>query len=171
MDIAQEVPTVFRQIFQCVASTFDEVLILLNGVNTTDPQTGHASLDIPIELNMMERIEVLENYVDELIQAFKRLSGAINIITNTTDKRLCKAAVTGDTYGSFAPNLGFNYSTRKWRFMASASYNQSRMATLKTRITNTKIFFRAGIGIRYLVIGIFKLAISSSNSVLIRFIR
>ncbi|HRS68234.1 MAG TPA: Plug domain-containing protein, partial [Paludibacteraceae bacterium] len=40
--------------------TFDQVLILLNGVNITDPRTGHANLDLPIDLNMIDRIEVLQ---------------------------------------------------------------------------------------------------------------
>lgn len=123
--------------------TFDEVLILLNGVNITDPQTGHASLDIPIELNMVERIEVLKGTSMNLF-GLSAFSGAINIITNTTDKRLVKAAVTGDTYGSFAPNLGFNYSTRKWRFMASASYNQSNGYIKNTDYKYGNLFFQSG---------------------------
>ena len=31
--------------------SFDQVLVLLNGVNITDPQTGHYNLDVPVELS------------------------------------------------------------------------------------------------------------------------
>ncbi|MDX9696020.1 MAG: TonB-dependent receptor plug domain-containing protein, partial [Bacteroidales bacterium] len=37
--------------------TFDQNLVLLNGINITDPQTGHHSLNLPIDLNAVQRIE------------------------------------------------------------------------------------------------------------------
>ena len=40
--------------------TFDQVLILLNGVAISDPQTGHHTLNLPIDLNMVERVEILQ---------------------------------------------------------------------------------------------------------------
>jgi hypothetical protein len=46
---------------QMRAGTFDQVMVLLNGVNITDPQTGHFNLDIPVELSSIERIEILRN--------------------------------------------------------------------------------------------------------------
>ena len=59
-----------------------QVKILLNGIDMTDPQTEHYSMDIPIDALMIERIEVLQgtNYA---IDAF---SGAINIVTKSTDR-------------------------------------------------------------------------------------
>jgi len=104
--------------------TFDQVLILLNGINITDPQTGHASLDIPIELNMVERIEILQGTSMNLF-GLSAFSGAINIITNQSDNRLVKATVTGGDFGCFAPSTGINYAVNKWRFTATAGYNQS----------------------------------------------
>ena len=29
--------------------SFDHVMVLVNGINLSDPQTGHASLDLPID--------------------------------------------------------------------------------------------------------------------------
>ena len=40
--------------------TFDQTIVLLNGVNFTDPQTGHFSLNLPIDISMIERIEILQ---------------------------------------------------------------------------------------------------------------
>lgn len=31
--------------------SFDQILVLLNGVNITDPQTGHYNLDIPLDIS------------------------------------------------------------------------------------------------------------------------
>ena len=60
--------------------SFEQTLILLNGIKMNDPQTGHHSMDIPVSIDDIERIEVLEgsglrNY------GINAYSGAINIIT------------------------------------------------------------------------------------------
>ena len=39
--------------------TFDQMVILLNGVNFTDAQTGHFLLDITIDITMVQRVELL----------------------------------------------------------------------------------------------------------------
>ena len=41
-------------------SSFDQVLVLLNGIPFSDAQTGHFNLNLPIISHSIERIEVLE---------------------------------------------------------------------------------------------------------------
>lgn len=70
--------------------SFDQVLVLLNGINITDPQTGHHSLNLPLDLSSIERVEILKGP-----GAWKfgpgAFSGAINIITNTAVNSYLKA--------------------------------------------------------------------------------
>src|SRR5688572_6910132 len=40
-------------------STFDQVLVLVNGVKMSDPQTGHHTLNLPIPISSIDHIEVL----------------------------------------------------------------------------------------------------------------
>lgn len=40
-------------------STFEQVAVLIDGVRVNDPQTGHFHLDIPIPLEVIERVDVL----------------------------------------------------------------------------------------------------------------
>ncbi len=40
--------------------SFEQVLVLLNGVRINDPQTGHHNLNIPVSTSDIERIEILE---------------------------------------------------------------------------------------------------------------
>ena len=37
-------------------STFDQVLILVNGVKISDPQTGHHSLNLPVDINNIDDV-------------------------------------------------------------------------------------------------------------------
>ena len=41
-----------------LGGTFDQTMVMINGVNFTDPQTGHHSLNLPVEISQIERIEI-----------------------------------------------------------------------------------------------------------------
>jgi len=62
--------------------TYEQVTILLNGVNISNPHTGHLAADFPVSISDIERIEVLEGAASRVYggQAF---GGAINIVTKT----------------------------------------------------------------------------------------
>jgi vitamin B12 transporter len=61
-------------------SSFDQVLILLNGVNISDPHTGHFSLNLPLDAESVERIEILNGPAARVLGA-NAFAGAINIVT------------------------------------------------------------------------------------------
>jgi vitamin B12 transporter len=84
--------------------SFDQVLILLNGININDPQTGHHSLNLPVSLDAIERIEILEGPASR-IYGPNAFSGAINIITGTSDNPNIKARLSGGGNGYFESGL------------------------------------------------------------------
>ena len=60
--------------------TFDQMIVLLNGVNLNDAQTGHHNLDIPIDLSMVDRVEIIP--ASALIHyGLTSFCGAVNIVT------------------------------------------------------------------------------------------
>ena len=62
-------------------STFDQVLILLNGVRMSDAQTGHNSLNIPVDVSAIERIEIIKG-AGARVYGQNSLAGVVNIKTN-----------------------------------------------------------------------------------------
>ena len=60
--------------------SFDQTAILLNGINLSNPQTGHYSFDIPVNLSDIERIEIIHG-PSSVIYGASAFSGGINIIT------------------------------------------------------------------------------------------
>ncbi len=60
--------------------TFDQALVLINGINMSDPQTGHHLMNIPLELQDIERIEILKGPASRRYGQ-NAFSGAINIVT------------------------------------------------------------------------------------------
>lgn len=65
--------------------TFDQITLLLNGVNITSPHTGHLAADFPFGLADIERIEVLEGAASRVYGA-SAFGGAINIVTKKTNQ-------------------------------------------------------------------------------------
>ncbi|MFO8053542.1 MAG: TonB-dependent receptor [Bacteroidales bacterium] len=68
------------------AGSFDQVMILLNGVNITDPQTGHHNLNLPVDLSAIKRIEILSGPGSRIFGP-NAFSGAIHIITGTEQQQ------------------------------------------------------------------------------------
>ena len=84
--------------------SFDQVLVLLNGVNITDPQTGHYNLDVPVELSDIVRVELLQGSVAR-IYGPNAFSGAINIVTEKEETSTISVQTAGGSYNSFIQNL------------------------------------------------------------------
>lgn len=78
--------------------SFDQVLILLNGVNITDPQTGHHNLNLPVDISAIERIEILQGPGARSFGP-NAFSGAINFITASPDKKETRVSVVGGDFG------------------------------------------------------------------------
>ncbi len=63
--------------------TFDQITILLNGTNISNPHTGHLAADFPVSLSDIERIEILEGAASRVYGA-AAFGGAINIVTKAS---------------------------------------------------------------------------------------
>ncbi len=66
------------------AGNFDQVLILLDGVNITDFQTGHHSLNLPVPMFSIQSLEILEGPAARIFGA-NSFSGVIDIKTASPD--------------------------------------------------------------------------------------
>jgi iron complex outermembrane receptor protein len=72
--------------------SFDQTLILLSGINISDPQSGHHALNLPVSLKNIQRIEILEGPSARVFGP-NAFSGAINIITTTEGNSSIKADI------------------------------------------------------------------------------
>jgi len=126
-----------------------QVKVLLNGIDMTDPQTEHYTMDIPIDALMIERIEVLQgtNYA---IDAF---SGAINIVTKRTDSCQVEPGtpstdiigqLAAGEYGLVHPELTVKVHKGDWYVNSSASYNRSDGYAYNTDYQIVNAFVQTG---------------------------
>lgn len=88
--------------------TFDQVLILINGIKMADPQTGHHTLNLPLDMDNIERIEILKGPAARIFGA-NAFAGAINIVTKTPDQPFLKLHVRGgqNSLGGITASVAF----------------------------------------------------------------
>lgn len=67
-------------------STFDQVLVLINGVRVSDPQTGHHTLDLPLPFEMVEQVEVLAG-AGATLYGSDAVGGTINFVTKKPETK------------------------------------------------------------------------------------
>lgn len=103
--------------------TFDQMLVLLNGINITDPQTGHYNLDLPIDLSSIDRIEILQGPGSRVLGP-NAFSGAINIITASSNKNAIMAQIEGGSHGYLSQQA--NGTLRLGKLTAFGALSNSR---------------------------------------------
>ena len=111
----------------CVrGGTFDQVTILLNGINITSPHTGHLSADFPIFADDIERVEILEG---PSARAFgtSAFTGTVNIVTRNADPSHSRlgTAVSGlvNVFGGDHGHAGANANVTLGHNAGNASTN------------------------------------------------
>ncbi|MBI5662331.1 MAG: TonB-dependent receptor [Ignavibacterium album] len=93
--------------------TFEQTLILIDGIKITDPQTGHHNLNIPISLDITERIEILKGEGSR-IHGPNAFSGAVNFITKKELIRKLKAGIAAGQNGFYSGSILGCYSWENW---------------------------------------------------------
>jgi iron complex outermembrane receptor protein len=104
--------------------SFDQVLVLLNGVNITDPQTGHFNLDIPLNLSDVSRVEILQGSSARVLGP-NAFSGAINIVTENNEKQSLKAELSAGSFNTYGQSVSGSIANDKLYTFASVSHKSS----------------------------------------------
>ncbi len=104
--------------------TFDQMIVLLNGVNLNDAQTGHHNLDIPIDLSMVDRVEIIP--AAALVHyGLSSFCGAVNIVTGEASANQFRAQLAGGSFGQAHLSAGGTRVSGPWTLSAAAAYHRS----------------------------------------------
>ncbi len=121
--------------------TFDQITLLLNGVNICDPQTGHNAADFPVDLNDIERIEILEGPAGR-VYGTSSLLGAINIVTKSDPQSHIAVHAEGGSYGLIGGGVRINYTKGRVSNQISGSLNQCDGATDNSDFETQRLFYQ-----------------------------
>ncbi|GHT19359.1 hypothetical protein FACS189429_6960 [Bacteroidia bacterium] len=123
-------------------SSADQVLVLLNGINITDAQTGHYNLNVPLDLSAVERIEVVRGS-DSRVLGATAFGGAINIITGAQQKSGADVGITAGENGYMYQSANFSLATAATANTLSISRQRSDGYTENTDFDLTYIYLQS----------------------------
>lgn len=121
--------------------TFDQITILLNGVNISNPQTGHNAADFPVSLSDIERIEILEG-ASARVFGSSAFNGAVNIVTKKDNVSNVQIDAEGGSFGSFGGDASVNVTSGAITNRLSGGYTQSDGGTRNSDFKRRRMYYQ-----------------------------
>ena len=104
--------------------SFEQTLVLLNGLRINDAQTSHHNLDLPVPLAALSTIDVLHGSGSTLYGA-DALSGVVDFITAVPTTSSLSLRAGGGSYGENEESVIANAVHGKWSEAAAGTRNFS----------------------------------------------
>jgi vitamin B12 transporter len=127
--------------------SFDQSMVLLNGINLSDPQTGHFHLNLPLDLSAVSQAKVLAGSAARRFgtQAF---TGAVNFVTSPPDTNGIRAGVELGQHRFYKAFLNAHVSGKSLSTMASISTSGSDGYRENTDFSANHFFLHTTAGIK-----------------------
>ncbi len=103
---------------------FDQTLVLIDGVKVMDSQTGHHLMNLPLNIEYIERIEVIRGGGAKIYGA-NAFGGAINIVTKKVTGKAASVKLFGGDFGYGGGSLDVAIGNQKTQQMLSVGYTSS----------------------------------------------
>lgn len=152
VDLRQRGPVGTQSDVSIDGSTFDQVLVLVNGVKMSDPQTGHHVMNVPIPLSAIDHIEIVRGPAARTY-GVNALAGAINIVTkNPVNNEIFAQAyggssfkedtATGETYMGWGAQAALSLAAKKHSHIISAAHDRGNGYRYNTGYSAYRLYYQ-----------------------------
>ena len=104
-------------------STFNQIVVLVDGVRVSDVQSGHYALDLAVPVAMIERIEILRG-TGSAMYGSDAIGGVVNIVTRA-DSAFGEAAARAGSFGGALAQGAVGGAVRGTRVRIGADLDRS----------------------------------------------
>ncbi len=118
--------------------SFDQTQVMLNGINFTDARTGHQTHSLPIDIESVAGVELIDG-----VMGIGAYTGAINIRTAPLYDNYMRLEMSGGAYGYAYGNLSGAVTRERLNVYTALSYRRSDGYTYNTDFENYNAFVRA----------------------------
>jgi iron complex outermembrane receptor protein len=124
--------------------TFEQALILINGVKMIDPQTGHHMMNLPVSVDDIERIEVIKGPAARRFGQ-NAFAGAINVITKEPNQRGANLDFEYGQNDLYNVHASVTIPVGKYNQRISGNYSQSDGYRHNTDYKISNIFYQSSL--------------------------
>jgi iron complex outermembrane receptor protein len=120
--------------------SFAQTLVLLNGFRINDAQTAHHNLDLPVPMEAMSSIEVLQG-AGSTLHGVDALSGVADFLTTAPDRNSLRVRLGGGSYESNEESILGGANRGRWsgRVTADRNFSTGFMTDRDYRNTNAGV--------------------------------
>lgn len=105
-------------------SSFEQVLILVNGIRMNDSQTGHNTFNIPFDISSVERVEIIKGSSAKLYGQ-NVYAGVINIVTKSSSEEQVTIKAQGGDFKTYDLSASATFGSEKFTNLFSISNGAS----------------------------------------------
>lgn len=124
--------------------TFDQITVLLNGINISSPHSGHLTADFPVSMDEVERVEVLEGPAARVFGT-SAFNGAVNIVTKCDTASHIAGHLFGGSYGYAGGEASGNLTTGKVHQQISGGFRRADGDQENSDFKQTKFFYQGNL--------------------------
>jgi vitamin B12 transporter len=121
--------------------SFDQTLLLIDGIKVEDPQTGHHTMNMALPLDVIERIEIIKGAAARIFGQ-NAFTGAINIVTKKDASNVNSAAIQAGSFGQRNAAITVGKNLKNSSIIAHASLNSSDGYRYNTDFKNQNYFIK-----------------------------
>lgn len=125
--------------------SFDQSMVLLNGIDLSDPQTGHFQLNLPVDLRSVSRMEIVTGSASRSFGT-NAFSGIVNVVTRPSDSTHFGAGVRLGQHRYYNAHLSSNLSGDRLSTLAGISTSGSDGYRENTDFRTTQAFIHSTAG-------------------------
>ncbi len=124
IDLQERAPGGVQSDISIRGATFEQSLILVNGLRLNDAQSGHHDLDVPLPMEAVSRVEILHGAGSTLYGA-DAMAGAVNFITDRPPATELRLRVGIGNFGSNQEHVVAALLGEKWSERITADRDSS----------------------------------------------
>lgn len=123
-------------------SSFEQVVVLVNGIKMNDAQTGHYTMDLPLSLDDIERIEILRGG-SSCLYGTNAFGGVVNIITKTPAEEKIKFGASIGEHSLSSQNITVDFPSENTAHHFSIERRESSGDRPDTDFENLAVFLES----------------------------
>jgi len=122
-------------------SSFEQVLILVNGIRMNDSQTGHNTFNLPFDISAVERIEVMKGSSAKLYGQ-NVYAGVINIVTKSSSEEQVTIKAQGGDFKTYDLSASATFGSEKFTNLFTISNGASDGCRFNTDYQIRNFFYQ-----------------------------